>query len=62
MPINWQYFPRSDRIPEHLRELIEVFVRHEQEIKSPDKELVSDEVLALRSISATQGKSRRAWI
>lgn len=45
--MNWQYFPKSDRLPEHLRDLIDVFVRHEDDIRSPDFALTSDQVLSL---------------
>lgn len=45
--INWQYFPKSDSAPAHLLDVVAVFQKHDQTIKSPDKELDSDGVLAV---------------
>ena len=45
--MNWQYYPKSDRLPEHLSYLIDVFVQHEEDIKSPDNGLTSDQVLSV---------------
>ena len=45
--INWYYFPKSDEIPKHLKSIIEVFKQYENEIKSPEKELLSDHVLSI---------------
>ena len=43
--INWQYYPKSDRITEELVKVIEVFTKHEETIKSPENTLSSNEVL-----------------
>jgi len=45
--MNWQYYPKSDPVPEHLSDIIDVFVHHEEDVKSPDNELASDKVLSL---------------
>lgn len=43
--INWQYFPKSDKIPLHLIELVEVFENHQEKIASENHQFSSDEVL-----------------
>ncbi len=47
MAINWQYFPKSDECPTHLREVVEAFAGVGVEIDSyhHDRQ-VSDDVLA----------------
>lgn len=45
--INWQYYPKSDCIPEHLLSVIGVFQQYENSIKSPENELNSNQVLAI---------------
>jgi hypothetical protein len=44
---NWQYFPKSDIIPEHLVSLVEIFKLHELSIKSPENKLSSNQVLSV---------------
>lgn len=44
---SWQYFPKSDGIPEHLKAVIEVFRRYESDIESSHKNLHSNQVLAI---------------
>lgn len=41
----WYYYPKSDEIPEHLREIVKVFEKNEDDIKSSDQNLHSNEVL-----------------
>lgn len=43
--INWQYFPKSNQIPTHLRDVVDVFETLNDSITSDSFELVSDEVL-----------------
>ncbi len=45
--INWQYFPKSDKIPPHLNQVVEVFECHQEKIKSENHEFSSDEVLSI---------------
>jgi hypothetical protein len=45
--IQWDYFPRSDRAPSHLTEIVSVFARHLPRIASASYELTSNEVLAV---------------
>lgn len=45
--INWQYFPKSDKIPPHLNQVVEVFECHLEKIKSENNEFSSDEVLTI---------------
>ncbi|MFS4456943.1 hypothetical protein [Maribacter sp. 2304DJ31-5] len=48
--INWQYFPKSDKIPSHLKEVVEVFENEAEKIDSENYQFSSDEVLSyLRS-------------
>ena len=43
--INWQYYPKSDSIPEHLLRVVNVFNRHSEAIDSSAHTLNSNEVL-----------------
>jgi len=45
--IAWQYFPKSDDIPQHLRAVIRIFETRQHEISSDSHELSSNEVLAV---------------
>ena len=45
--IDWQYFPKSDPLPTHLSSVIDAFIKHQYAIASPEKTLVSNEVLAV---------------
>lgn len=45
--INWCYYPKSNEIPEHLREIVKVFKKNENDIKSPELTLKSNEVLTV---------------
>lgn len=44
--INWQLFPKSNSIPEHLLQVVEVFRGAESKIGSSSKKLSSDDVLS----------------
>ena len=44
--INWQLFPKSNAIPPHLVQVVDVFKRNEQAISSASRQLNSDAVLA----------------
>lgn len=44
--INWQYFPKSDKIPNHLTEVIEVFENSKDNIDSANNQHASDVVLS----------------
>ena len=43
--INWQYFPKSKSVPEHLKEVILVFQDCEKEINSESYNYTSNQVL-----------------
>lgn len=43
--INWQFYPKSAEIPDHLRRVVHVFEAHEDVIGSPLHSLRSDDVL-----------------
>lgn len=43
--ISWQYYPKSDAIPEHLLGVVNVFKKHDEAIDSSTHKLKSDEVL-----------------
>jgi len=43
--INWQYYPKSDQIPLHLKDVVDVFELQEAEINSLKHQLPSDGVL-----------------
>lgn len=43
--INWQYFPKSDRIPNHLNDVVEVFIKYQKDISSEYHHLKSNDVL-----------------
>jgi len=45
--INWQYYPKSDKVPSHLLKVISVFESHNDIIESPINKLVSNDVLAI---------------
>lgn len=47
MPIQFQYFPKSERMPDHLGSLIEVFNKKDGVISSNGNQLRSDEVLSI---------------
>jgi len=62
--INWQYFPKSDKIPFHLKEVIEVFENEAEKIDSENHQFSSDEVLSylrngLESINYEVEKSKK---
>jgi len=42
---SWQYYPKSDEIPEHLSKVINVFKQHCEETDSAKHRLSSNEVL-----------------
>ena len=43
--INWQYYPKSDLIPDHLKNVVKVFESENQNIDSSQFQLNSDGVL-----------------
>lgn len=43
--IEWQYYPKSDRIPEHLVEVVNIFKKKSEDICSDVNTLVSNDVL-----------------
>jgi len=45
--ISWQYYPKSDKPPEHLLEVIKVFKQHETIVASPKHTLQSPQVLSV---------------
>lgn len=45
--INWQFYPKSEKIPEFLKVLTEIMERHEDKIKSPENNYSSNEVLEI---------------
>ena len=62
--INWQYFPKSDKIPTHLENVVEVFEKSKDEIDSNTSEHNSDKVLSiiredLESINFNVEKSKK---
>lgn len=44
--INWQLFPKSNALPQHLAQVLDVFKANEPVITSNSKQLSSDAVLA----------------
>lgn len=44
--INWQYFPKSDKILNHLTQVIDVFEKEKEQIDSENHQFSSDEVLS----------------
>lgn len=44
--IRWAYFPKSTKIPQHLRDVVSVFQNNENKISSDTQKLKSDDVLA----------------
>lgn len=47
--INWSFFPRSNKIPEHLVEVVDVFKANYNQIESPKFDLKSNKVLEIIS-------------
>lgn len=45
--VAWQYFPKSDIMPEHLLKVINVFKQHEAAFASPNHTLQSPQVLSV---------------
>lgn len=45
--INWQYFPKSKKLPEHLEIVIKIFKNNDSKINSENHQLNSDGVLAI---------------
>ncbi|MDT8782297.1 MAG: hypothetical protein IAX22_06585 [Candidatus Bathyarchaeota archaeon] len=45
--INWQYFPKSDSLPENLFIIVNIFKKHNVEIDSQIKNLDSNTVLSV---------------
>lgn len=43
--VEWQYYPKSNKVPEKLRLIVDVFEKHECSIGSPQHKLSSDRVL-----------------
>ena len=43
---DWQYYPKSDSMPEHLHNLLEVFKKHEEDISSSKHKHSSNAVLS----------------
>lgn len=52
--INWQYFPKSDKIPSHLSEVIKVFEEKRDDIDSHKNQYSSDEVLSFLRLGLEQ--------
>ncbi|WNF21314.1 hypothetical protein [Mesobacillus jeotgali] len=48
--INWQYFPKSNQIPEHLQTCTEIFNKYHEKFDSSTYTYNSDEVLKFLSI------------
>ncbi len=44
--INWQYFPKSQKLPDHLDNVIKVFEKHSEKLDSKRNNFKSDEVLS----------------
>lgn len=44
---SWQYYPKSDAIPEHLFKVVNIFKQHSEEIDSSKHKLNSSEVLVV---------------
>ena len=45
--INYQYFPKNHVLPEHLRQVIDIFLQQDTKIDSERTHLKSNEVLAV---------------
>ena len=43
--INWQYYPKSDVIPDHLAKVVDIFKKHSNAIDSSNHNLNSNGVL-----------------
>jgi hypothetical protein len=54
--INWQYFPKSDAIPDFLSTLVDVFKKNSEENDSHSKNLNSNSVLAALKKDLTNSK------
>lgn len=52
--INWQYYPKSDRIPKNLLGIIEIFNKHKDEINSSKHTLPSNSVLSVLEDSLSE--------
>lgn len=44
--INWQFYPKSDQIPNNLHEVVNVFIDNNEVINSENHQLPSDGVLS----------------
>jgi hypothetical protein len=42
---SWQYYPKSDAIPEHLLKVVNIFKQYHEAIDSSKHKLTSNEVL-----------------
>ncbi len=67
--VNWQFYPKSKRITSDLENVIEVFRKHLNLIKSPDNSLSSNEVLKIMTedlevlnYQVENGKSNRVHV
>ena len=63
--INWQYYPKLDKAPQHLTTVVNVFLDRKKKIDSSRNKLKSDEVLAILRAGLTQAgfvveKSKKA--
>jgi hypothetical protein len=45
--INWQYFPKSSAIPKHLKDVVEVFKKHNNKIDSEKHTYDSNSILEI---------------
>ncbi len=43
--INWNYYPKNTRIPDHLNQIIKVFEKYQDKIDSSIYQLASNKVL-----------------
>jgi hypothetical protein len=62
--INWQYFPKSREIPDHLRQVVAIFEEYSESISSKTNNLSSNKVLevlrsGLEAIGYTIEKSKK---
>lgn len=49
--INWQYYPKRREIPTHLKDVVDIFVLHQNSISSHDFTLNSNDVLEKISLN-----------
>lgn len=49
--INWQYYPKRREIPTHLKDVVDIFVLHQNSISSDDFTLNSNDVLEKISLN-----------